>query len=232
MSEQPVCVVVGVGPQLGAALARAFAGAGWRVALLARTVSRIEGLAEELGGVAVPCDVMDSDSITAAFAEVKRALGPVHTLLWNVGSGVFGTLDQVDVSAMDLAFGTNARGLFVAAKAIVGDMRAAGEGNILVTGATASRRGKPFTTAFAAGKAAQRSLCQSLGRQLGPEGIHVALMVIDGQVLPHDPAQRGDRAPESFIDPLDVAETALFLANQPRSTWTFELEVRPHLESW
>ena len=232
MSEKPVCVVVGVGPGLGEALARAFAGAGWRVALMARTPAKVEALAQELGGVGVACDVMDHDAITAAFAAVKEQLGPVHTLIWNVGSGVFGDLDKVGVDAMNLAWGTNALGLFVAAKAVVDDMRAAGEGNLFVTGATASRRGKPFTTAFAAGKAAQRSLCQSLARQLGPEGIHVALTIIDGMVLPADPARRGSRPEADFIAPVDAAKTVLYLASQPRSAWTFELEVRPHGESW
>jgi len=231
MSEQPVCVVVGVGPGLGEALARAFAGSGWRVVLMARTASKLHALAEELGGVGVACDVMDNDAITAAFAAVRERLGPIHTLVWNVGSGVFGDLDKVGVDAMNLAWGTNALGLFVAAQAVVDDMRAAGEGNILVTGATASRRGKPFTTAFAAGKAAQRSLCQSLGRQLGPEGIHVALTIIDGMVLP-GPERRGDRPVASFIAPVDAARTVLYLAQQPRSAWTFELEVRPHVEAW
>ncbi|MFT5684223.1 MAG: NADP-dependent 3-hydroxy acid dehydrogenase YdfG [Myxococcota bacterium] len=231
MSDGPVCVVVGVGPGLGEALARTFAGEGWRVALMARSPEKVAALAAELGGIGVACDVTDNDAIVAALATVKEQLGSVDTLLWNVGSGVFGTLDTVGVDGMELAWRTNALGLFVAAKAVVPDMRAAGKGTILVTGATASRRGKPFTTAFAAGKAAQRSLCQSLARQLGPEGIHVALLIVDGAILP-PPERRGDKPSEAFLAPADIALTALHLARQPRSAWTFELEVRPHLESW
>lgn len=223
----PVCVVVGVGKGIGESLVRTFAKEGYRVALMARTASKIEALAAEVGGLAVPCDATDEASIVAAFAKVAEDLGPVHTLLWNVGSGVWGDLDKVEVAGMELAWRTNALGLFVAAKQAVGGMRAQGGGAILVTGATASRRGKPFTTAFAAGKAAQRSLCQSLARQLWPEGIHVALVVVDGGVqMPDQPTKDG------LLLPDDIAFTTLHLAKQPRSAWTFELEVRPNLENW
>ncbi len=223
----PVCVVVGVGKGNGEALVRAFAQDGYQVVLMARTASKIEALAEEVGGTAVPCDATDNASIEAAFARVAAEVGPVHTLVWNVGNGVWGDLDKVDVDGMELAWRTNALGLFVAAKQVVPGMRGLGEGAILVTGATASRRGKPFTTAFAAGKAAQRSLCQSLARQLWPEGIHVALVIVDGIIqMPDQPAN------EQALKPDDIAKTYLSLAHQPKSAWTFELEVRPNLESW
>lgn len=223
MSNKPVCVVVGIGPGLGESLARRFHQDGFRVALLARTEAKTSGLAKELDGLSLVCDVMDNESIQKTLAQVRETWGPINTLLWNVGPAVFGDLDQVDVEAMEIAWRTNALGLFVAVKAIVEDMRAAGEGNIIVTGATASRRGVPFTTAFAAGKAAQRSLCQSLARQLWPQGIHVSLIVVDGMVAPGD---------ETKISPDDVAITAANLCQQPRSAWTFELEVRPHVEKW
>lgn len=224
--EARVCVVVGVGPGLGEALARTFSTEGYRVALLSRREQKLAALASELDGVAVACDATDPASIRAALAEVRRRLGPVHTLLWNVGSAVWGDLDTVDEDGMELAWRTNALGLFAAAKAAVADMRAAGEGAIIVTGATASRRGKPLTTAFAAGKAAQRSLCQSLARQLWPEGVHVALMIIDAGVGP-----RGGDDPGK-LDPNHAARTAFYLTQQPRSAWTFELELRPHVERW
>ncbi len=228
MSETRVCVVVGVGPGLGEALAREFASSGWRVAVMSRRVDKLVPLAEELGGLAVACDATEPESIRSALQQVREQLGPVHTLVWNVGSGVWGDLDKIDVDGMELAWRTNALGLFVAAKEVVGDMRAASGGNLLVTGATATRRGKPFTTAFAAGKAAQRSLCESLARQLWPEGIHVALVVIDGMVkLPST-----ERPEEQLILPEDAAVTYRHLATQPRSAWTFELEVRPDVESW
>ncbi len=231
--ERPLCVIVGVGPGLGEALSRAFAGAGWRVALIARSRDTIGPLAEELGGTGFVCDVTNVMALQGTLAEIREGQGPVHTLLWNVGSGVWGNLDEVDLDGMELAWRTNALGLFVAAQEVVGDMRVAGGGNLVVTGATASRRGKPFTTAFAAGKAAQRSLCQSMARQLWPEGIHVALVVFDGMLdLPQTRERMPDKPDEVFISPAAAAQTALHLCQQDRTAWTFELELRPHLESW
>lgn len=231
MSGGPVCVVVGVGPGLGEAYARQFAAEGWRVVVMSRKPN--EALAQELGGLAVPCDATDDASIEAAFARVAAEMGPVHTLIWNVGSGIFGKLDEVGVDAMEMAWRTNVRGLFVAAKVVVGSMREAGEGNIIVTSATAALRGKPFTTAFAAGKAAQKSLCESLARTLWPEGIHVALIVIDGMVdLPRTRQNMPQRPDQDFVGPAETALTALHLARQPRRAWTFQLEVRPHVENW
>lgn len=230
---QRVCAVVGVGPGLGEGYARQFAEAGWTVALLSRNADRLQELARELGGKAWSCDATDEASIRDTFAAIEAELGPVHTLVWNVGSGVWGDIDAIGTDGMELAWRTNTLGLFVATQVVLPGMRAAGEGNILVTGATASLRGKPFTTAFAAGKAAQRSLCQSLARKLWPEGIHVALLIIDGMVdLPTTRQRMPGKGDEAFVGPSAVGSTAVHLAQQDRRAWTFELEVRPHVESW
>jgi len=229
---KPVAVVVGVGPGLGGALARRFAADGYAVACLARSEEAARGLAEEIGGRAFAADATDPASLRAALAAVRETLGPVHTLLWNVGSGVFGDVDQIGLDALELALGTNATGLFVAVQDCLADLRRAG-GNVIVTGATASLRGKPFTTAFAAGKAAQRSLVESFARKLWPEGIHVALIVVDGMVGGAAAKQRfPGKDEDSFIHPEAYADAAAFLCRQHRSAWTFQLEVRPSVESW
>ncbi|MEZ4320000.1 MAG: SDR family NAD(P)-dependent oxidoreductase [Myxococcota bacterium] len=233
MGDRGVCVVFGVGPGLGAAAARRFAESGWTVAVVARTRAKVDAFAAEVGGHGFVADATDLESVQQALSEVRAALGPVHTLVWNVGGGVFGDFDQVGLEALDLALDTNTRALFAAAKAVVPDMRALGGGNLLITGATASLRGKPFTTAFAAGKAAQRSLAQSLARQLWPAGIHVALVIVDGMVdLPTTRARMPDKGDEAFVSPEGYADTLVFLAGQDRRAWTFELEVRPHVEAW
>lgn len=232
--KKPVCAVVGIGPGNGQAFARTFAREGWAVALLSRKTTYSREIAAELDdATAYACDVADEASVAEAFARVRAELGPVDVLLFNAGSGVFGTIDDLGVDDLDRAYRINTRGLFLCVKEVIGPMREAGAGSILVTGATASLRGKPFTTAFAAAKAAQRSLAQSLARQLGPEGIHVALVVVDGIVdLPATRERMADRRDEDFIQPAHVAETMLYLARQPRSAWTFELDVRPFGESW
>lgn len=226
-------LVVGVGPGLGTAVARRLAADGYRVALAARTVSKLEGLAEELGGLAVGMDATDPESVEAAIDTVDEAIGPIHTVVWNVGSGVFGDLETVDLDGLDLAFHTNTRGLFTLAKRLLPAMAERGDGALVITGATASTRGKPFTTAFAAGKAAQRSLAQSLARQYGKRGVHVALILVDGIVdLPSTRARMPDVPDEAFVSPDGYADAVAFLLGQRRGAWTFELDVRPHVEDW
>lgn len=226
-------LVVGVGPGLGAAAARRLKAEGYRVALASRTASKLEALATELGGMAVSIDATDPASVRAGIAAVEEAYGPIHAVVWNVGSGLFGDLEKVDLDGLDRGFGTNARGLFVLAKTLLPAMAERGDGALIITGATASLRGKPFTTAFAAGKAAQRSLAQSFARQYGKHGVHVALIIVDGMVdLPRTRASMPDTPAEAFVSPDGYADAVAFLLGQRRSAWTFELDIRPHVENW
>lgn len=232
--QKKVCAVVGVGPGNGAALARRFAADGYAVALLARTTKTTSDLARELpDSRAFECDVTDAASVASAFAAIRSDMGEVDVVAYNAGSGVFGSLDDVSAADFESAWRVNAMGLFLVAKEVVPAMRTAKSGAIVVIGATASRRGVPRTTAFAPAKGAQRLLCESLARQLGPEGIHVALIVVDGVVdLPRTREMMKDKPDEFFIKPSGVAELASMLVRQDRSAWTFEAEVRPFGEKW
>jgi NAD(P)-dependent dehydrogenase (short-subunit alcohol dehydrogenase family) len=226
-------LVVGVGPGLGGAAARRLAADGYRVALAARNVDKLSEFAAETGGLAVAMDATEPSSIEAGITRVEEELGEIHTVVWNVGGGGFGDLEKVGIEALELAFDTNTRGLFVLAKRLVPAMAARGDGALIVTGATASLRGKPFTTAFAAGKAAQRSLAQSLARQYGKQGVHVALIIIDGMVdLPSTRERMPDTPQEAFLSPAGYADAVSFLLQQRRGAWTFELDIRPHVENW
>lgn len=231
--SRPVALVVGVGPGLGAAAARRLTNLGHHVVLASRSPDRHHDLASELEGTTLRIDATDPDSVRAGIAQVQETLGPIETVVWNVGGGVFGTLDRVDLDGLDRTLGTNTRGLFVLAKVLLPEMAARGAGSLIVTGATASLRGKPFTTAFAPGKAAQRSLAQALARAYGPKGVHVAYIIVDGQVgAPAMLARSPDRNPEEFVDPEGFADAVAFLIGQRRGAWTFELDIRPHLEAW
>jgi len=234
MTKSKVCAVVGVGIGNGAALARRFAQDGYAVALLARSDTVTGELERELPGAkAFTCDVSRAGDISRAFAEIREQLGEVDVLVFNAGSGVFATFDEVTADDLEQGFRANALGLFHVAKEVVPAMREDGAGAIIVIGATASRRGVPRTIAFAPAKAAQRSLCESLARQLGPDGIHVALIVIDGVVdLPRTREWLKDKPDAFFVQPSGVAELASVLVKQDRSAWTFEAEVRPFGESW
>ncbi len=233
-AKKKVCAVIGVGPGNGAALARRFAADGYAVALLARSNTSTAALVDELADArSFGCDVSDANSVARTFAAVRDEMGEVDAVAYNAGSGIFGTLDDVSAADFEASWRVNALGLFLVAKEVVPAMKAARSGAIVVIGATASRRGVARTTAFAPAKAAQRSLCEALARQLWPHGIHVALIVIDGVVdLPRTRAQMKDKPDEFFVKPMSVADLASSLVHQDKSAWTFEAEARPFGEKW
>ncbi len=232
--NKPVCVVVGVGPGNGAALARRFHAEGYAVAMLARSTELTAALARQLDGArGYACDVGDAAAVERVFAAITAELGPVQVLVYNAGAGVWGSIEEVTAQQFESAWRVNSLGAFLAAKQVIGPMKAAGRGTIVFVGATASRRGNVKTAAFAPAKAAQRSLAEAMARHLWPAGIHVALLILDGVVdLPRTRQMMPDKPDDFFIRPADVAEAAVHLTRQPRSTWTFELEARPFGERW
>jgi NAD(P)-dependent dehydrogenase (short-subunit alcohol dehydrogenase family) len=234
MATKKVCVVVGVGPGIGAALGRRFAQEGYAVALLARTTETSEALAKSLDGArAYACDITDAAAVTRTFDAIEREMGPVSALAYNAGSGVWGTVEDIDAAAFENAFRVNALGLLLAAKKVIPQMKALGGGDIVIIGATSSRRGVARTAAFAPGKAAQKSLAESMARHLWPQHIHVALIVVDGVVaLPRTRAMMKDKPEDFFIQPDAVAEVAFRLTTQLPSAWSFEVEARPFKETW
>ena len=233
-SKHPVCAVVGVGPGNGEALARRFSADGFAVALMARRVDLTAKLAGELPhAMACACDVADAASVASAFERTRAELGDVDALVFNAGSGVWGTIEDVSPEDFERAWRINALGLFLTARQVIPPMRAQGSGAIIIVGATASRRGVAGTAAFAPAKMAQRGLAESMARHLWPAGIHVALIVVDGVVGgPVTRARFGDRPDETFIAPSGVADIAASLVGQDRSAWSFEVEARPFGEKW
>ena len=234
MTTKKVCVVVGVGPGNGAALGRRFAKEGYAVALLARTTETSGPLAASLlSARAYSCDVTEAASVARTFAAIEAEMGPVHALVYNAGSGSWGTVEDIDPAVLELAFRVNTLGLLLATQQVIPPMKAQGGGNIIVIGATASRRGVARTAGFAPAKAAQKSLTESMARHLWPKNIHVALIIVDGVVdLPRTRAMMKDKPDDFFVAPDALAETAFQLTTQPRSAWSFEVEARPYKESW
>jgi NAD(P)-dependent dehydrogenase (short-subunit alcohol dehydrogenase family) len=232
--KAPVAAVVGVGPGNGAALARRFARSGYRVALLARGVDKLEALAREIErSRAYACDVGSADSVARAFATIRSELGPVDVLLYNAGSGVFADVETITPDQFEASWRVNAHGSLLCAQQVIPDMKKARHGAIVFIGATASRRGMPRTAAFAPAKAAQRSLAESMARSLWPAGIHVCLIIIDGVVdLPRTRQAMPDKPDAFFVKPSAVADIAFELAHQDPSAWSFEVEARPFGENW
>lgn len=232
--SQPVCAIVGVGPGNGAAFARQFAGAGYRVALIARSREVLNALETELeASKAYCCDVTDPASVQQTFRQIRSDMGEIETLIYNAGAGVWGNFDQISPESFEQSWKVNALGSFLVSKEVIPSMQAHKRGNIIFTGATASRRGNVFTAAFAPAKAAQRSLAESLARYLGPQGIHVSLIIIDGVVdTPSTRMMFLDKPDDYFMQPEDISKVVLSISEQQPTAWTFEVELRPFGEKW
>ena len=232
--SKPVCVVIGVGHGNGTAIARKFAKQGYAVALCARTQAKLNALAEELpDAAAFVYDVTDPEAAERVFAEIEQSMGSVSVVAYNAGSGTWGHVDEVSVDLFQLSWEVNTRGLLSAVKAVLPQMRKRGGGAIVITGATAALRGGLASTAFASAKAAQRSLAQSLAKQLGPEKIHVSYVVLDGMVdLEKTMTNMADKPLDFFLSAEQIAEAFFYLATQPERAWTFEMDLRPYGEKW
>lgn len=230
-----VCAIIGFGPGLGTAYAETFNRAEYSLALLSRSGAKFNGAEASNTTVRTyKCDAGDPDNLMAALTSVQNDLGPIDVVIYNADLAQFGTLDDVSELQFEQSWRVGALGLFATAKALGPQMSERGSGAIIVSGATAALRGNVWTTAFAPSKSAQRTLANALAKQLGPKGVHVAYLVIDGVIDTED--TRTNFAPnepdEFFIQPQRIAETALMLAHQDKSAWTFELDIRPFGEKW
>jgi NAD(P)-dependent dehydrogenase (short-subunit alcohol dehydrogenase family) len=234
---RPVCAVIGVGPGLGAALARRFARE-YAVALVARGENKLTALAKEIeatGGraLAVSADVAKAADITAAFDAIRRELGDVDALLYNAAMRPFGKLMETKPSTFENTWRVTTFGAFLAAQEVVPAMLKHGSGTIIFTGATAGV--KPFATsaAFGPAKFAMRGLAQVIARDLQPQGIHVAYVNIDGAIdMPFIRERFPQLSPDDMLKPSAIAETYWHLAHQDRSAWSHEVDVRPFKEKW
>ena len=231
---KPVCVIVGAGPGNGLAFTRRFAAAGYRIAALARSAENLRAIETAVPGTrCIACDATDPVEVERTFTAIAGEFGPVEVLIYNVASRDFADLAHTTAADFEQAWRTTALGSFLAIQAVAGPMRTAGRGTIIIIGATASVRGGAGFVAFSAAKAAQRSLAESIARDLGPAGVHVAHVVIDAVIdMPASRRLFPDRPDEFFARPDVISETVYFLSQQPRSAWTFELDLRPFGERW
>lgn len=227
---KPLALVTGVGPGTGASVARRFAEGGYRVAMLARNAERLATLEREIpDSIAITCDVTDVTALERAIATVGAPKVVVH----NAVGGAFGTFQQVDADVLKRNFETNTMALFHLARLTAPAMVAAGEGAIIVTGNTSAQRGKASFAGFAPTKAAQRILAESLARDLGPKGVHVAYLIIDAAIdVPWQRQLQPTKPDDFFISPKSIAAEVYHLAHQPKDSWSFLAEVRPFHEPW
>ena len=230
---QGVCLITGVGPGTGAALARRFS-QGYPVAMIARNEERLAALEQEIDGAkAFPCDVSDIGTLTETVEKINADLGAPNVVLHNAVGGAFGDFLSIDPEVLDRNFQINTMALLHLGRLTAPAMIDAGHGAILCTGNTSTYRGKSFFAGFAPTKAAQRILAESMARTLGPQGVHVAYAAIDAVIdLPWTRKRNPDQPDSFFCQPADIAEECWHIVHQARSAWTFDVMIRPHAENW
>jgi NAD(P)-dependent dehydrogenase (short-subunit alcohol dehydrogenase family) len=222
-------LIVGAGRGLSASLARLFAGEGMRVALAARDAEKLTPLCAETGAKAFACDAVDPAQVARMFSAVEAAIGAPEVVVYNASARARGPVAELVPAEVERAIMVSAYGGFLVAREAVTRMQPKGEGAVLFTGASASVKGYPLSAPFAMGKFALRGLAQSMARELAPRGIHVAHFVIDGAIRNPGRVEPPDK-PDSMLDPDAIAMTYFGVLAQPRSAWTWEVELRPWVE--
>ena len=232
MTDFRSALIVGAGSGLSASLARLFAQEGMKVGLAARNVAKLQEVAVATGAVTAACDAGDPQAVARLFATMDEALGgPPEVVVYNASARSRGPLIELDPATVAKAIEVSAFGGFLVAQEAARRMLPRRRGAILLTGASASVKGYKLSAPFAMGKFALRGLAQSIARELAPQGIHVAHFVIDGAIRNPGRSEPAD-APDSMLDPDAIARTYLHALRQDRSAWTWEVELRPWVESF
>ena len=224
-------LIVGAGDGISASFARVLARAGMKVGLAARNPDKLAALAEEIGGLAFRCDATEVEQVARLFDEVDDRVGALDVVHYNPSYRAHGALVDLDPAEVRHTLMVSAFGGFLVAQQAARRMLRQGHGAILFTGASASVKGYARSASFAMGKFALRGLAQSMARELAPQNIHVAHFVIDGGVRSVRRQEPADR-PDSMLDPDAIAETYFAILKQPRSAWTWEVELRPWVETF
>lgn len=226
-----IALIVGAGEGLSASLARLFARQGLRVALAARRIEKLGALCGETGARAFACDATDAEEVGRLFGLVEREIGTPDVVVYNAGARTRGPFLELLPAEVERAIAVSAFGGFLVAQQAAQRMLPNRHGAILLTGASASIKGYAQSAPFAMGKFALRGLAQSMARELSPQGIHVAHFVIDGGIRSAARTEPPDR-PDSMLDPDAIAESYWNVLQQPRSAWTWEMELRPWVEKF
>jgi len=230
MARDETALIVGAGSGLSAALARALAAEGVRVALAARNPGKLDALARDTGALALACDAVERAQVAAAFAAVEKKWSAPDLVVYNASYRTRGPIVELDPAEVKRALEISAFGGFLVAQAAARRMLPRKSGAIFFTGASASVKGYAESAPFAMGKFALRGLAQSLARELAPKGIHVAHFVIDGGIARAGDPRAAERGEDGLLAPEAIARAYVNLWRQHRSAWTWELELRPWVE--
>jgi NAD(P)-dependent dehydrogenase (short-subunit alcohol dehydrogenase family) len=233
MTQGETALIVGAGPGLGAALARRFKAAGMAVALARRDIDKLGPLAAEVGGKAFRCDAAQRVAVEQLFDRVAAEFGLPEVVVYNAGAFRPGSILEIEPAEFERCWRAGCLGGFLVGQRAARGMVERGRGTILFTGATASLRGSANYANLAVGKFGLRALAQSMARELGPQGVHVAHVIIDGQIGSERYAHlAAERPPDGLLSPVAIAEAYYQLHTQQRSAWTHELDLRPWVEKF
>jgi NAD(P)-dependent dehydrogenase (short-subunit alcohol dehydrogenase family) len=233
MAQQEIALIVGSGPGLSASLARLFKREGMKVALAARNIQKLDGLVEEIEGRAYACDATSPADVKNLFQSVSQDLGDPNLVVYNASGRVRGPITELDPEDVRQTILITCYGGFLVGQEAAKRMLKAGNGTLLFTGASASVKGYAKSPAFAMGKMGLTGLVQSMARELQPQNIHVAQVVIDGGINnPERPERLTERGPDGSLDPDAIAQTYLHLHRQHRSSWASHIELRPWSEKF
>jgi NAD(P)-dependent dehydrogenase (short-subunit alcohol dehydrogenase family) len=233
MAQQEIALIVGSGPGLSASLARLFKREGMKVALAARNIKKLDGLVKEIDGRAYACDATSPTDVRNLFQSVGQDLGDPNLVVYNASGRVRGPITELDPEDVRQTILITCYGGFLVGQEAAKRMLKAGHGTLLFTGASASVKGYAKSPAFAMGKMGLTGLVQSMARELQPQNIHVAQVVIDGGINnPERPERLTARGPDGCLDPDAIAQTYLHLHRQHRSAWASHIELRPWSEKF
>jgi NAD(P)-dependent dehydrogenase (short-subunit alcohol dehydrogenase family) len=221
----PHALIVGAGDGFSASMARVLAREGYTLSLAARNAAKLDALRAATGATAHECDASDAGQVESLFAATPDA----EVVLYNPSYRTRGPIAELDPAEVQRSLQVTAFGAFLVAQQAARRMQKAGRGTILLTGASAGVKGYPRSAPFAMGKFALRGLAQAMARELHPMNIHIIHIVIDGGIRS---ARRPETGEDTMLDPDAIAETALHLIGQPRSAWSWEIEVRPWVENF
>ena len=232
--SRKLALVTGVGPGTGLSVVKRFIAGGYDVAMVARDEERLRGFEKQIPGTRTfVCDVANGAEFAVTLERINAEFGPPEIAIHNAVGGVWGNFLEIDPAVLEHNFQTNVMALLHLARSVAPAMIAAGRGAIIVSGNTSALRGKSNFAGFAPTKAAQRILAESVARELGPKGIHVAYVVIDAVIdVAWTRARRPNEPDDFFIKPADIAEEIWHVAQQPKGAWSFNVEVRPYKENW
>jgi NAD(P)-dependent dehydrogenase (short-subunit alcohol dehydrogenase family) len=242
MNEAKAVLVVGAGDATGGAIARRFARGGYIACVTRRHADQLEPLVQRIqaeGGRAhgFGSDARDEGAVSVLFGHIEREIAPIEVVVFNVGGNVRFPITEMTTRVYRKVWEMGALAGFLVGREAARVMLPRGRGTILFTGATASLRGSSGFAAFAGAKHALRALAQSMARELGPAGIHVAHVVIDGAIdtafiAQNFPERYARKAQDGILNPEHIAENYWQLHRQPRSAWTHEMDLRPWMEAW